>query len=70
MNTNTLKFEALFSPQEPLKVKILSNFLGVDFSISENGSAVNVLTGPHENFKNSQKCPDVLYIMYNDEKTP
>ena len=70
MDTNLLMFEALFCPQDPLKVKVLTKFQGVNFSISENGSAVNVLTGPHENFKNSQMCPDVLYMMYNDEKTP
>ena len=36
-------FEARFSPQEPLKVKLSTKFQGVDFSISENSSAANVL---------------------------
>ena len=35
--------EAIFSPQEPLKVKLSTKFQGVDFSISENSSAANVL---------------------------
>ena len=35
--------EARFGPQEPVKVKLSTKFQGVDFSISENSSAANVL---------------------------
>ena len=45
--------EARFSPQEPLKVKLPTEFQGVDFSISENSSAGNVLIC--ENKKNHSK---------------
>ena len=37
-------FEAGFSPQEPVNVKLSMKFLEVDFSISEKSSAANVLT--------------------------
>ena len=62
--------EAIFSPQEPLKVKLSTKFQGVDFSISENSSAANVLTGLHENFKNPKNGPNRLQVMSNDEKHP
>ena len=67
---NMKAFEAKLSPQEPLKVKVSMKFQGVDFSISENGSAANVLTGPHENFKNPKNGPNRLQVMSNDEKHP
>ena len=44
LDTKFLIFEALLSPEETLKVKVLSKFLEVNFWISENGSAVNVLS--------------------------
>ena len=62
--------EARLSPQEPLKVKLSTKFQGVDFSISENSSAANVLTDPHENFKNPKNGPNRLQVMSNDEKHP
>ena len=60
MDTSFMVFEALFSPQEPLKVKDSSKILKVNFSIFRIGPAVNVLTDPYENFEKPQKCPDVL----------
>ena len=60
MDTSFMVFEALFSPQKPLKVKDLSKIFRVNFSIFRIGPAVNVLTGPYENFEKPQKCPDVL----------
>ena len=43
MDTNFMVFEALFSPQEPLKVKDLSKILEVNFLIYRAWPAVNVL---------------------------
>ena len=60
MDTSIMVFEALFSPQEPLKVKDSSIILEVNFSVFRIGPAVNVLTDPYENFEKPQKCPDVL----------
>ena len=62
--------EARFSPQEPLKVKLPTKFQGLEFSISENSSAANVLTDPHENFKNPKNGPNRLQVMSNNEKHP
>ena len=61
--------EARFSPQEPLKVKLSTKFQGVDFSISENSSASNVLKRWLVIWPRSQKSDEYL-LFFQDLNYP